>query len=59
MSAIINKIEDNFLFGCIQYKNKTEVYLMPVAYWILNYEMYDPDLILTSGNSLPAALKLG
>jgi hypothetical protein len=42
MSAIEDKIKNDFLFGCIRYKNKTDVYLMPVAYWILNYEKYDP-----------------
>lgn len=42
MSGIRKKIENNYLFGCIRYKDKYKIYLMPIAYWILNYSKYDP-----------------
>jgi hypothetical protein len=42
MTHIEKKIERDYLFGCIKYKGKYEIYLMPVAYWILNSLKYDP-----------------
>lgn len=42
MKSIKEKIEEGYLFGCIKYKRSWNVYLMPVAYWILNYTKYDP-----------------
>lgn len=40
---IINKVEENYLFGCIKYNQVFNFYLMPLAYWILNYKKYDPN----------------
>ncbi|THU39404.1 hypothetical protein FAM09_12935 [Niastella caeni] len=43
---MIDKIQENidnsFLLGCVKYKNNLSFYLMPIAYWILNYAQYDP-----------------
>lgn len=39
---IKKKIENSFLFGCIKYQDNYTFYLMPIAYWILNYSKYDP-----------------
>lgn len=35
-------IQDSFLFGCVKYRNHYNFYLMPIAFWILNYSKYDP-----------------
>jgi len=42
MKSIKEKLQEGYLFGCIKYKGSCNVYLMPVAYWILNYTKYDP-----------------
>lgn len=39
---IKERIENDYLFGGIKLNNTVEVYLMPIAWWILNYKMYDP-----------------
>lgn len=39
---IDEKIKDNYLLGCIKYQSNFNFYLMPLAYWILNYSKYDP-----------------
>ncbi|MDH7463536.1 hypothetical protein QEG73_19705 [Chitinophagaceae bacterium 26-R-25] len=40
---IIEKnIENSYLLGCVKYKGNFTFYLMPIAYWILNYAKYDP-----------------
>jgi hypothetical protein len=43
MSELQRKFKENYLVGCIKYKGILNVYLMPIAYWILNHEMYDPE----------------
>jgi len=40
---IQENIENSYLFGCVKYKDKFSFYLMPIAYWILNYAKYDPE----------------
>ena len=43
MSNNINEnIDNSYLFGCVKYKNEFSFYLMPIAYWVLNYIKYDP-----------------
>ena len=41
-----NKVQENidnsYLLGCVKYKGNFSFYLMPIAYWILNYAKYDP-----------------
>jgi hypothetical protein len=39
--TIKENIENSYLFGCVKYKSIYSFYLMPVAYWILNYAKYD------------------
>jgi len=40
---IKENIDNSYLFGCVKYKNDYSFYLMPIAYWILNYAKYDPN----------------
>jgi hypothetical protein len=42
MSAIKKKLENHYLFGCIKHNESYMLYLMPIAYWILNYKKYNP-----------------
>ena len=39
---IKQKSEEGYLLGYIKYKENCTSYFMPIAYWILNYEKYDP-----------------
>ncbi len=39
---IKQKFEEGYILGCIKYKERCNLYLMPIAYWILNYKKYDP-----------------
>lgn len=43
VNSISQKLDENYLFGCIKYKTRYNIYLMPIALWILNYQKYDPD----------------
>ncbi|QNR87019.1 hypothetical protein H9N25_11855 [Pedobacter riviphilus] len=42
IDKIQENIENSYLFGCMKYKNDLSFYLMPIAFWILNYSKYDP-----------------
>jgi hypothetical protein len=42
MKELKELFEDNYLLGCIKYNNSYSIYLMPIAWWILNYKKYDP-----------------
>ncbi len=42
MKNIENKIRNDFILGAIKYKDEFYFYLMPIAWWILNYKKYDP-----------------
>jgi hypothetical protein len=42
MIDLMYRFENNYLLGCVKYKGKYNIYLMPIAWWILNYEKYDP-----------------
>jgi len=43
-STFIEKIENyNSLLGCIYSNGNYNFYLMPVAWWILDYKKYDPE----------------
>lgn len=38
------KIEEYYaILGCIEYNGKYNFYLMPIAWWILDYKKYDPE----------------
>ncbi|MBW8682701.1 hypothetical protein [Chitinophaga rhizophila] len=41
--TIEEKLEQGYFVGCIKYKDEYGLYLMPIAYWILNMHTYDPD----------------
>ena len=43
MKNLKQKFEANYLLGCIKYNGIYEIYLMPIAWWILNYKKYDPE----------------
>ncbi|MET0637367.1 MAG: hypothetical protein ABWZ25_15155 [Chitinophagaceae bacterium] len=40
--TIQQKIEEGYILGGIRYSEQCNFYLMPIAYWILNYKKYDP-----------------
>ena len=42
VSDIKKRLEENYLPGFIKYGEAYNLYLMPLAYWILNYAKYDP-----------------
>lgn len=42
MIDIKQKFEEGYILGCIKHKEQCSLYLMPIAYWILNYKKYDP-----------------
>jgi hypothetical protein len=41
--TIEEKLEQGYFAGCIKYKNEYRFYLMPITYWILDMNAYDPD----------------
>jgi len=41
--TIEEKLENGYLPGCIKYMDAYNYYLMPIAYWILDNDKYDPD----------------
>jgi len=45
MENIDKRLKENHLIGCIKYKNDFQFYLMPVAWWILDYESYSPSIL--------------
>ena len=43
MEDIKRKFLENCLLGVIKFKDSYDFYLMPIAWWILNYRKYDPE----------------
>ena len=43
MIDTIEKLKRDYLLGCIKVKSTHKFYLMPLAWWILDYKKYDPD----------------
>jgi hypothetical protein len=43
MKDLREKIEQNYLLGYIKFNDVYSAYLMPIAWWILNYKKYYPD----------------
>ncbi len=43
MEDLKQRFENNYLLGCIKHLGQYELYLMPIAWWILNHEKYDPE----------------
>ena len=46
--TIQQKIDENYLLGLIKYRGLCNLYLMPIAYWILDYKKYDPTYDVTT-----------
>ena len=44
MKSIKQRFEENYLLGGIKYNGVVNFYLMPLAWWILNYKEYDPEI---------------
>lgn len=49
MKSIKQRLEENYILGCIKRNNAYQFYLMPIAWWILNHEKYNPDYISNDG----------
>jgi hypothetical protein len=45
MKSIKQRLEEDYLAGCIKYGDEYHFYLMPLAWWILNYEKYSPSIL--------------
>ncbi|UKB81154.1 hypothetical protein [Chryseobacterium sp. MEBOG07] len=45
MKSIKQRLDENYILGCIKHKDKYQFYLMPIAWWILNYEKYSPSIL--------------
>jgi len=42
MADLVKKLNADYLLGCIRYQNSYFLYAMPLGWWILNYDKYDP-----------------
>ncbi|HEV2483522.1 MAG TPA: hypothetical protein VGS79_27845 [Puia sp.] len=42
MSTLLDKLEADYLLGCIKYRDAYSLYAMPLGWWILNFSKYDP-----------------
>lgn len=45
MKSIQQRLEENYIPGCIKHQDQYQFYLMPIAWWILNYAQYSPSII--------------
>ncbi|UKB82439.1 hypothetical protein LF887_15655 [Chryseobacterium sp. MEBOG06] len=45
MKSIEQRLDENYILGCIKHNDKYQFYLMPIAWWILNYEKYSPSIL--------------
>lgn len=45
METLKKRLEENYIAGCIKYENSFQFYLMPIAWWILNYQTHDPTIL--------------
>lgn len=45
MKSIQQRLDENYIPGCIKYKGEYQLYLMPIAWWILNYAKYSPSIL--------------
>lgn len=45
MKSIQQRLDENYIPGCIKYQNEYQFYLMPIAWWILNYAKYSPSIL--------------
>ncbi|MEO6228978.1 MAG: hypothetical protein ABJB11_09710 [Ferruginibacter sp.] len=45
MKTIKERLEEDYIPGCIKYKDEYQYYIMPIAWWILDYAKYDPSIL--------------
>jgi uncharacterized protein YpiB (UPF0302 family) len=45
MKSIEQRILEDYILGCMKYENNYNFYLMPIAWWILNYIKYSPSIL--------------
>jgi hypothetical protein len=43
--SIENRLNDHYLLGLVKADNDTKYYMAPIAYWILDYPAYDPNIL--------------
>ena len=46
MSDLLEKLDANYLLGCIKYRDAYALYALPLGWWILNFSKYDPAIVL-------------
>ncbi|MEO6721332.1 MAG: hypothetical protein ABIN67_13255 [Ferruginibacter sp.] len=44
MKTLKQRLDENYIVGCIKHRNQFQFYLMPIAWWILDYQTYDPSI---------------
>lgn len=42
MTDLVNKLNTDYLIGCIKFRDSYFLYALPLGWWILNYDKYDP-----------------
>ena len=45
MKSIEKRLLENYNIGCIKYEENYNFYLMPIAWWILDYVKYSPSIL--------------
>ncbi len=45
MKSIQQRLDENYIPGCIRHQKKYRLYIMPIAWWILNYAKYSPSIL--------------
>lgn len=45
MKSIQQRLDENYIPGCIKHQDQYQFYLMPIAWWILNYAKYSPSIL--------------
>lgn len=45
MKSIQQRLDENYIIGCIKHQDQYQFYLMPIAWWILNYAQYSPSIV--------------
>jgi len=45
MKTLEQRLDENYIAGCIKHRNQFQFYLMPIAWWILDYQTHDPSIL--------------
>ena len=45
MKDLKQRLEENYIVGCVKYRDICQFYVMPIAWWILDYKTYDPSIL--------------